>query len=354
MERLIARLRADGFPTAPPVESALKEVDRALFLPEGRITEAYEDAAVVTHVDSSGTPVSSCSQPSTVAWMLELLEVKPGMRVLEIGTGTGWNAGLLAALVGRTGRVSSVEFMPEAAEEAKRNLHRAGIDQVIVRVGDGAHGIPEYGPFDRIIATAGTPEIFPAWLEQLKPGGRILAPYQIEGLNTPLLRLDLGQDGVTGRFCGETEFMPLQGRPQRKVAIMQERPLLQSLLSTALRKELPLWEESISNDWPKRRAFLFYLHLRDPRVLAVYMGGDNWQSWIGLWDGSEDIALAADGRVLSFGPGQAYKDLLALHAEWIANGCPQPESYAVSVTGHPRSGRSWVLKRLTPLTCSLT
>lgn len=353
MEQLVAKLRADGFLASVVVESALRAVDRALFLPAGRTAEAYVDAAIVTRVDHSGTPVSSCSQPSVVAWMLELLEVTAGMSVLEIGTGTGWNAGLLAAVAGRTGRISSVEFQPEAAEEARRNLCRAGFDRVVVRVGDGACGLPEYGPFDRIIATAGTPEIFPAWLEQLKPGGRILVPYQIEGLNSPLLRLDLGPNGVTGRFCGETEFMPLQGRPQRKVAIIQERPLLQSLLSKTLRKEPALWEKDLSNDWPKRRSLLFFLHLRDPRVLAVYMGGDNWRSWIGLWDGSEDIALVAEDSVLTFGPGGAYKDLLALHAEWNDLGCPQPESYEVKVTGSPRSGRSWVLERRTPLTCRL-
>lgn len=353
MERLVARLRADGVLADPALESALKAIDRSMFLPKSLAAAAYEDDAVVTRLDPSGAPVSSCSQPSTVVFMLERLGVEPGMRILEIGTGTGWNAALLSSLSGPAGQVCSLELESETAQEATRNLRRAGFETVVVRTGEGSIGLRELGPYDRIIATAGAPEIFPAWLEQLKPGGRIIVPYQIEGLNTPLLRLDLGPDGAVGRFCGDTEFMPMRGGSQRRAATVQGRPALRELLATTPTVLPAFWTTDASGDWPSRRSLLFFLHLRDPRVLAVYMGGDNWRSWVGLWDGAEDLALVADGRIVSFGAGRCRADLAALHEEWTRLGRPAPEDYEVKVSSRACGARSWILGRGTPLACSL-
>jgi protein-L-isoaspartate(D-aspartate) O-methyltransferase len=139
----------------------------------------YSDEALVTRV-CDGRPSSSSSQPSLMAGMLERLELRPGMRVLEIGAGTGYNAALLSTITGAP--VVSVDVQPDVVDDARAALDRAGISGVTVRVGDGYEGAPDGAPYDRIIATVGVAGIPPAWLDQLTPDGLILAPVEHGGL----------------------------------------------------------------------------------------------------------------------------------------------------------------------------
>lgn len=118
-------------------------------------------------------PTSSSTLPSLMARMLEALDVHGGMRVLEIGTGTGYNAGLLAHRLG-SDNVVSIDIDPRLVARAERRLSALGYAPILV-AGDGANGVAEHGPYDRIIATAGVPDIPQAWVRQLAPGGKILA-----------------------------------------------------------------------------------------------------------------------------------------------------------------------------------
>ena len=113
------------------------------------------------------------SQPFIVALMTDLLDLQPGDRVLEIGTGLGYQAAILSALVRA---VYSVEIIEELAEQAKKRLARQGCDNVQLRLGNGFYGWPEHAPFDKIIVTAGTDLVPPPLLNQLKPGGRMVIP----------------------------------------------------------------------------------------------------------------------------------------------------------------------------------
>jgi protein-L-isoaspartate(D-aspartate) O-methyltransferase len=113
------------------------------------------------------------SQPFIVALMTDLLDLQPGDRVLEIGTGLGYQAAILSALVQQ---VYSVEIIEELAQQAKRRLARQGCDNVQLRLGNGFYGWPEHAPFDKIIVTAGTDLVPPPLLNQLKPGGRMVIP----------------------------------------------------------------------------------------------------------------------------------------------------------------------------------
>ena len=113
------------------------------------------------------------SQPFIVALMTDLLDLQPGDRVLEIGTGLGYQAAILSALVRE---VYSVEIIEELAEQAKKRLARQGCDNVELRLGNGFYGWPEHAPFDKIIVTAGTDLVPPPLLNQLKPGGRMVIP----------------------------------------------------------------------------------------------------------------------------------------------------------------------------------
>lgn len=174
---MVERLREHGAIHDPAVEQAMLSVPRHLFLPRSTLTEAYENIAVATRWEQ-GAAVSSVSQPEIVAMMLEQLHLTPGMRVLEIGAGAGYNAALLAELVGPAGSVTSIELDPELASEAAAHLAAAGYSPARARVisGDGWPGCPQGAPWDRIEATVGVWDISPAWVEQLAEGGVLLVP----------------------------------------------------------------------------------------------------------------------------------------------------------------------------------
>lgn len=207
---LLAVVRDQGGARDESVADALLTVPRHLFVPEAAVEAAYRNEAIITRRDSDGVPVSSSSQPTIMALMLDQLGVAPGHRVLEIGAGTGYNAALLAHLVGPTGRVVSIDIDPQVADRAKASLAAAGCPQVIVACGDGAYGWPPAAPYDRIIATVGVWDLAPAWLDQLAPGGRIVIPLDLHGVQVSVAFERDGERWVSRSQvpCG---FMPLRG-----------------------------------------------------------------------------------------------------------------------------------------------
>ncbi len=174
---------------------------------------------VITQVDEGHTtvgntgwsPSSSCSKPSVVADMLDALDLHPGHSVLEIGTGTGWNAALLAQRVGTRGQVVSIEVDPVIAEGARTALNATGYSPLVI-TGDGAQGCPEAAPYDRVVSTAAVRDTVPhAWLTQTRPGGLIVTPWGTDYCNGVMLTLHVTTEGsATGRFHGDLAFMRLR------------------------------------------------------------------------------------------------------------------------------------------------
>lgn len=221
------------------------EIPRAAFIPDiiwvdddssdalvavSKLTDpdAWQDAMsanapVITQVDfgeqhcgrSGSVPSSSGSQPSIVAEMLAALDVQPGQSVLEIGTGTGWNAALLSHLVGEHGRVVTIEVDQQLAADARHTLTTAGFHPLVI-TGDGLEGYPPGAPYDRVISTAAIREVVPpAWLDQLRPGGRLVTPWGTDWSNGVMLTLDQAHPGMAGgRFSGDLAFMRI--RSQRR------------------------------------------------------------------------------------------------------------------------------------------
>jgi protein-L-isoaspartate(D-aspartate) O-methyltransferase len=190
--------------------------------PRGWLRAAYANDALATQVDdgapapdgSGRAATSSASQPSVVALMLSALGVEPGMRVCEIGTGTGWNAGLLAYRLGAE-NVTSIEVDPALAERAEKALRRAGFSGVHVVCGDGVLGYPPNAPYDGVIATAAVYEVPYTWVAQARPGGRIVVPWRTEYYNGGLLVLTVLGDGTArGHITGSVAFMVV--REQRR------------------------------------------------------------------------------------------------------------------------------------------
>ena len=173
--QMVSRLNRAGVLVTPAVKEAMGHVPRDLFLPHVEVQSAYLDHAVMVKHGDDGIPISSASQPTIVATMLELLQVGLGNRVLEIGTGTGYNAALLAALVGDGGYLVSIELEPDLAERAVQILSSLGYAVEVV-VGDGRDGYPQRAPYDRVIVTSGANEVVTPWSTQLVDGGRMVVP----------------------------------------------------------------------------------------------------------------------------------------------------------------------------------
>jgi len=166
------------------------------------------------HLAYENTPLpiaagQTISQPLIVALMTHLLDPQPGDIVLEVGTGSGYQAAVLAGLVAQ---VYSVEIIEELATGAAGVLARLGYDNVTVRAGDGYAGWPEHAPFDGIIVTAAAPEIPPPLLQQLKPGGKLVIPVGEEHGHQELLLVEVDENGqVRERSMLPVRFVPLTG-----------------------------------------------------------------------------------------------------------------------------------------------
>jgi protein-L-isoaspartate(D-aspartate) O-methyltransferase len=221
---LVETLRAKGSLRSPAVAEAVATVPRHLFVPGVSVEDAYRDRWIATKRTPEGEVVSSSSQPEIMVIMLEQLDVRPGQRVLEIGAGTGYNAALLARLVGPTGCVTTVDIDEDIAAAARTHLAAAGVSGVRVVCADGWAGVAEGAPYDRIVLTVGAADISPAWRAQLAPGERLLLPLALSVVQASVAFDE--RDGVlesaSVRGC---LFMRLRGAaaaPMRRVAVGPE------------------------------------------------------------------------------------------------------------------------------------
>jgi len=298
-----------------------------------KLAEVYSDRAIVTRVDGV-SPTSSTSEPSLVAEMLEFLRLRPGMRVLEIGTGTGYNAALLAELVGDSALVYTVEAQPDVAEEARAALQREGYGGVRVFVRDGFYGAPEGAPFDRVVATVGCPDLSPHWLAQLSEGGFMLVPLQ-HGHYHPLGKIarDPEHPGYAqGKLVGQSSFMPMKG-------MLSWANPWQSFLIKGLDGE-PAWSRPLPDPLPRvkdnthplrdpvHRSFHFFLTLSTRELWTTNLG-------YGLADpGARAAVLITGQEVVGHHPGggaaaaaRLYGRLFENLERWEKLGRPAPGSY---------------------------
>jgi protein-L-isoaspartate(D-aspartate) O-methyltransferase len=344
---LVERLAAHGAIRSPAVERAMLTVPRHLFLPGAPLTQAYADVAIPTHWER-GAAVSSASQPTMVAIMLEQLDLQPGMRALEIGAGTGYNAALLAELVGPEGSVTTVDIDPVIAEEARARLWSAGYERVRVLAADGAEGAPDFAPYDRIILTVGAADISPAWVGQLVEAGLLVLPLRLGGAEASVA-LRKEQDGVLRSVsltpCGFMRLRGAESAPEHLVTLANGWRLAGERASEIGPEVARLLEM-----WPRRRIWT-----RPSPLLPLYLGLDH-PGFVYLWketgrerrrphgrfglyvEGQDGPSLALLANVLpillTFGGSVADAALDAEVARWRALGFPSLESW--QVTASPR------------------
>ena len=190
----------------PLVLAAMRKVPRHLFVPESLVGSSYENRPLPIERDQT------ISQPVVVAMMTELLELTGKERVLEIGTGSGYQAAILAEIAAE---VYSVEILPELAAKSEKLLASLGYENIQIRVGDGFQGWPEKGPFDAIIVTAAPAEVPPPLIEQLEVGGRLVIPVGERWQDLVRLRRNSEDvNDVTREPILPVRFVPMTGQAQ--------------------------------------------------------------------------------------------------------------------------------------------
>ncbi|MGO1050376.1 methyltransferase domain-containing protein [Crossiella sp. CA198] len=317
-------------------------IDRAIE-PERWLAAVYSNRVIVTQFDDGHTtwpdsgyrPTSSASMPSAVAGMLAELDVQPGHSVLEIGTGTGYNAALLAELVGQQGQVTTVEVDTAIGVRANKNLESAGYIRVDVRVQDAAT-VAVTGEFDRIIATAGIHigHVPYWWVESTRADGVILAPMRADLASGPLVKFVVGKDGTA---LGKAVSM--------RVGFMEIR----SHRVASLASEKFRWDDEIADRSSTEVSPFSILLYEAPRWAAAVAvpscryslekkvpERDHGIAWLndpltGSW---ASIVPGSNGQyiVRQFGPRRLWDETEAAYVWWKRKGEPPIESWEWRVT----------------------
>jgi protein-L-isoaspartate(D-aspartate) O-methyltransferase len=203
-ERLVTNLCIEGYIKTERVKQAFLTVPREAFIPDSLKNYAYVD----TPLDiGQGQTISA---PHMVAIMCESLDIKDDQKILEIGTGSGYHAAIVAKLVGDTGQVYTIERFESLAKKAIENLKRIGITNVIVEVGDGSCGLPSYQPYDRIYVTCAAPKIPQPLIDQLQDSGKLLVP--VGDIYCELILLEKEKGKTVEYRLGGCVFVPLVGK----------------------------------------------------------------------------------------------------------------------------------------------
>ena len=359
----------------PAIERAFRSVPRHLFVPKAEITAAYSDQPVFLRREGE-QPASSSSQPTMMAIMLEQLRPEPGMRVLEVGAGSGYNAAILSELAGIDGHVASVDIDCSLVLEAERNLASAGLEAVEVACCDGSMGYAQRAPYNRIIVTADARDVSPHWVDQLAEGGVLVAPLWFRGfsLSVALEKRATGLKGISASPC---TFIPLRWTQERTEGYfpVQGHPDQPSLMSIGLD-----WPEQIdlsrlgtligSEKWEFRdigrsldgefyyQDFYSGLYLSlttHPGVFALMPVGEDApfrSPGYGVFAADLSSAAILNDRfpehAMVFGNGQAYLELLELLDQWDALGHPtvhRLKIHALSEAPEFIPGGSWVIPK---------
>jgi protein-L-isoaspartate(D-aspartate) O-methyltransferase len=318
----------------------------------------YENRPLILFGDDDDDVQSTISEPSFVLRMLDLLQPGPGQRILELGAGSGWNAALLACLVGPEGHVHSLEIIPEMAGRAAGALERLGIRNVDVIAGDGGDGYPDGAPYDRVIFTAGSYDLPRAFHEQLRDGGLLLMVLKNPGGGDTLFLLRKSGSCFVSMEAMPCGFVQLQGR--HRTHRLDPRTV----------ESLPEWEDLRSREisrapfwWGgKGRAELMwrtlgiqsFLSIVEPAYLAFKAPKKTPRSreehYFGLLLPEErSLVLARDDSLVGYGNAAARERLLERVRYWVDVGMPTAAS--LTLRTYPNDAAvapgpdEWLVKR---------
>ncbi|MGH3937372.1 MAG: methyltransferase domain-containing protein [Pseudonocardiaceae bacterium] len=304
--------------------------------PQGWFDRVYDRDAVVIQVDD-GRPrgergrhiTSSASHPGVVARMLAALDARTGMNVLEIGTGSGYNAALLAHRLGAQ-RVTTIEVDSQLAGQARRALAATGFDGVTVIEGDGALGHSARAPYDRIISTAAVTEVPYAWVQQTRPGGVVLTPWATAYYPGALLSFTVDSDGsARGGIVGDLSFMWLRGQRPPSTYTASIDTSRGTLGSTRLHAHDVAGVAGAALAISQRVSDCALIHRPTRRHAGVLWFADpRSESWATLRY-SPDVDTF---EVRQAGPRRLWDEIEAAHQWWIDMGEPGVDAWRFTVT----------------------
>ena len=314
---------------------ALRRVDD----PERWLEACYDDAPIAVQLDDgantgAGYVSSTASMPTVIAQMLDAAELAPGLRTLEIGTGTGYNAALLASVVG-TEYVTTIEIDAALANQAVAALESTGWPVTVI-TGDGEKGYPENAPYDRVMATAAIHTVPHAWVEQTRPGGLVIAPFSTTFHSGALARLRVADDGTaSGCFGGDAAFMwtraqraphgavedrvrPHHETTARTTGLHPYEPIGDFDASFAIGLLVPAMTATTVFDGDDSRSGSYTVYLMDP-----YAG--SWASWR-IEPGPREYA------VRQHGPRRLFDELESAFTWWEGADRPAHARFGITVT----------------------
>lgn len=334
---LVDQLKDEHVVTDARVEAALRAVPRHVFVPHADLETAYSNEALPTKM-VDGVTVSSISQPAMVAIMLEQLALQAGERILEIGAGTGYNAALLAEMVGERGFITTVDIDTDIVEDAQENLARAHVSNVQAVCADGGFGFAPNAPYDATIATVALWDIAPEWFAQLRDGGRLVAPIQLNGIQESIAFQRVGERLISSslRRCGFIQMRGATSNPQRVAqwdglriylddAQVDEAALAQLWATTPI-------TESVALEGKDLNRFLDYLGLRGSGFVTVTADKEKhgFVFGNGVRVGTASLAMVTypdfseprSNQVMVYGDDSAFEYFKTMLDEWNTLGRP--------------------------------
>jgi protein-L-isoaspartate(D-aspartate) O-methyltransferase len=318
----------------------------------------YSDRPLTLCGEDDANVLSTISQPSFVLRMLDLLEFEPGQSVFELGAGSGWNAALIGQLVGPSGRVTSLEIIPELAETAAKTIATLGIRNVEILRADGGEGYAPGAPYDRATFTAGSYDLPRHFYEQIKDRGRLLAVVKNVGGGDNLFVLKRVGDHFESLHSLPCGFVQLTGKYTMDAldAIgVEELPDWQALQRREVARR-PFWWGGKGREWFmwQTSGIRSFLGITEPLFRAFKAPKSNARDleehYFGLWDPERSsLVLARDDELIAYASTMAMERLLRNLHRWIDLGMPTAASFGLHVyrNGVPLTPREnqWVVRR---------